>query len=193
MQRLALSLLLVALPAFATQPINTSAGASAGASAVAGVHAQQTSAQLMQSSQQVGQSVMSSPSQNVTVTSPSASGGGSGGGTTTIRNTPDPYAPTINATVPCLVPLTVGGVGPGVGISFGSGSLDEGCELRETARLLNGLGQRLSAARLMCNNPLAAKALGAGICPIANEEWRNGVKCWNDEIIAKRMNAPVCQ
>jgi len=46
------------------------------------------------------------------------------------------YAPSINATVPCAIPVTGGLTLPAaVGISGGSAYVDENCELRETVRL----------------------------------------------------------
>jgi len=46
------------------------------------------------------------------------------------------YAPSVQPTVPCLVPINGGVVVPAVGsISAGSGAIDRGCEMRETIRI----------------------------------------------------------
>lgn len=172
----------------ADAPPGVHAGAWAGAAAAARASA---AASVLTSQTAVQQAALVT-SQTVTVEAAKASSGTGGGGTTTVRNTPDPYAPTINATVPCLVPITGGLVVAGFGGSIGSGALDGGCELRETARLLNGIGQQAAAARILCNNPLAATALGPDVCPAQKVHTGDGHQCWPDEIVAKRMGAPVC-
>lgn len=66
--------------------------------------------------------------------------------------TPNAYAPTIGATVPCLVPIS-GGVGvPGASVSLGSGVIDTGCEQREVVRL--GLSSSDAAVKAKANRVL---------------------------------------
>lgn len=72
------------------------------------------------------------------------------------------YAPDILATptAPCRVALgaSVGWLGGALG--FGTSVLDEGCHIRETARVLAGLGLIVAAVRALCQDPVASKALG---------------------------------
>lgn len=179
-----LALMVWGLAGATDAPPGVHAGAWAGAAA--SVRTSQTAVQQA--------ALVSAPSQQVTVNAaaPATTASGGGGSTTTVRNTPDPYAPTINATVPCLVPITGGLVVAGFGGSIGSGTLDGGCELRETARLLNGIGQQAAAARILCNNRMAAAALGPDVCPQQQGPAASGAPCWQDEIIAKRLGAPIC-
>lgn len=67
------------------------------------------------------------------------------------------YAPSINATVPCAIPVTGGLQLPGVGgLSGGSAYVDEGCELRETVRLgLTGDAQSRDMANAVLQQQLA--------------------------------------
>lgn len=67
------------------------------------------------------------------------------------------YAPSVQATTPCLVPVNVG-VSGGIGVSFGSGVLDEGCEMRETARL--GLLSDNASTRALADQVLQTKLRG---------------------------------
>lgn len=73
-------------------------------------------------------------------------------------------APAVMTSAPCYVGVSGGASIVGLGVSFGNGVEDPGCTLRETARLLHGIGQRDAAVRVMCNDPIAAKALG-DYCP----------------------------
>ena len=102
----------------------------------------------------------------VTVNQPAAAApsGGSKTTTTTIRSVPDAYAPTVGATAPCRIAVSAGVAVIGIGVSGGGSVEDEPCNLRETARLLDGIGQREAAARVMCSDPRAASALGDDIC-----------------------------
>ena len=49
--------------------------------------------------------------------------------------TPSAYAPSINATVPCLVPISSGVGVPGFSGALGTGVVDTGCEQREIVRI----------------------------------------------------------
>ena len=131
--------------------------AAAKASAGAAVKAAQTA------SQQVA----------VTVNQPAPAASGGGGKTTTLRTVPDAYAPTMNATAPCRISVSAGVAVIGIGVSGGGSVEDDPCNLRETARLLDGIGQREAAARVMCNDRRAAEALGESICPSIGDRERS--------------------
>ena len=80
------------------------------------------------------------------------------GGTQTIRNTPEIVAPNISGGNPCLVGISAGGSGPGFGLTFGIGYADKGCERRNSAALLNNIGERTAAVALMCQDESVARA-----------------------------------
>jgi hypothetical protein len=86
-------------------------------------------------------------------------------GTTRVENTPDAPAIIASPTAVCRVTYGIGGSGPGIGLSFGSSVLDEGCDAREDARLLHNLGLHAEAVLRLCSKPEMAKALGAR-CPV---------------------------
>lgn len=73
-------------------------------------------------------------------------------GTQTLRNTPEIVAPNISGGNPCLVGISGGGAGPGIGITFGVGYSDRGCERRNEAALLSNIGERDVAVELMCDD-----------------------------------------
>ena len=161
-----LALLLLSASSFAEQrPVGVHAGAWAGAEASARASAGASVKTAQTTSQQVA----------VTVSQPAAaaSSSGSKSTTTTIRSVPDAYAPTVNATAPCRIAVSAGVVVVGIGVSGGGSVEDDPCNLRETARLLDGIGQREAAARVMCNDPRAAQALGDGICPTSGDQARS--------------------
>lgn len=72
------------------------------------------------------------------------------------------YAPDILATptAPCRVAVGASAGWLGGALGFGTSVLDEGCHIRETARVLAGLGLIVAAVRALCQDPVAAKALG---------------------------------
>lgn len=157
-------LILVSTITFAADaPPGVHAGAWAGAAAAA----RATAGASVKTAQTTAQQAALVSTQTVTVAAPAASsGGGSAGGkTTTVRMVPDPYAPTMNATAPCRISVSGGVTVIGFGVSGGGSVEDDPCNLRETARLLDGIGQREAAARVMCNDARAAEALGAIVCP----------------------------
>lgn len=170
------ALLILASPiSFASDaPPGVHAGAWAGAAA----SAKASAGASVKTSQTTAQQAALVSTQTVTVAAPAAasSGGGSAGGkTTTVRMVPDPYAPTMNATSPCRISVSGGVTVIGVGVSGGGSVEDDPCNLRETARLLSGIGQQEAAARVMCNDPRAAAALGATICPSSGAPKRSGI------------------
>ena len=163
-----LALLLLSASSFAEQPpVGVHAGAWAGAEASARASAGASVKTAQTAAQQVA----------VTVSQPAAaaSSSGSKSTTTTIRSVPDAYAPTVNATAPCRIAVSAGVVVVGIGVSGGGSVEDDPCNLRETARLLDGIGQREAAARLMCNDARAAAALGATVCPSSAGPIRYGI------------------
>lgn len=103
----------------------------------------------------------------VTINQP-ASAADSGSKTSTLRTVPDSYAPTVGATAPCRIAVSAGIAVIGIGVSGGGSVEDDPCNLRETARLLDGIGQREAAARVMCGDQRAARALGRAVCPQAS-------------------------
>ena len=72
------------------------------------------------------------------------------------------YAPDILATptAPCRVAVGISAGWLGGALGLGGSVLDEGCHIRETARVLAGLGLIVAAVRALCQDPVAAKALG---------------------------------
>jgi hypothetical protein len=83
--------------------------------------------------------------------------GGSGSG----RNTPGVWAPGLAAAgiESCLGSASVGGAGPGIGVTIGGTLTDKGCNLRLYARTLYSLGHRVAATQILCNDPDVALAL----------------------------------
>lgn len=112
-------------------------------------------------------------SQNITFTSPPYTETHVSG-TQTLKTVPQVYAPSIGVSAPCQTALSGGVSVVGFGVSAGGSVEDKGCTMRETSRLLHGIGQPAAAARVMCNDEMAAKALGSAICagmtaPVAGE------------------------
>ena len=73
------------------------------------------------------------------------------------------YAPDVLATptAPCRVSIGASAGWLGGALGFGGSVLDEGCHIRETARVLAGLGLAEAAIRAMCQDDVARKALAA--------------------------------
>lgn len=59
----------------------------------------------------------------------------------------------------CLGSTSVGGAGPGFGVTIGSTTTDRGCNLRLYSRTLYALGHRVAATQILCNDPDVAQAL----------------------------------
>ena len=159
---LGLILSLATMIAFAA---DAPAGLNAGAWAASEAAAKASSGAAVKTAQTAAQQVA------VTLNQPAPAASGSGGKETTVRTVPDAYAPTMNATAPCRISVSAGVAVIGVGVSGGGSVEDDPCNLRETARLLDGIGQRDAAARVMCGDPRAAAALGEGICPHSSARW----------------------
>jgi hypothetical protein len=140
---LGLILSLATMIAFAA---DAPAGLNAGAWAASEAAAKASSGAAVKTAQTAEQQVA------VTVNQPAPAASGGGGKTTTLRTVPDAYAPTMNATAPCRISVSAGVAVIGIGVSGGGSVEDDPCNLRETARLLDGIGQREAAARVMCND-----------------------------------------
>jgi hypothetical protein len=130
-----------------------------------------------------------------------------------VKTTPTVYAPPVGVTAPCHIALSGSVSVVGFGAGLGGSILDEGCDLRETARILYGIGQQGAAAKVMCGNSAAAAAM-PDICPLAPSTkpveppqaqpktsaapaqvkvaGKEGADCYRDEIVAKRTRKPVC-
>jgi len=161
-----IGLCLAVLPIIASAegaPLGLNAGAWAASAASAGASAGVSVKTAQTAEQQVA----------VTVNQPAPAASGGGGKTTTLRTVPDAYAPTMNATAPCRISVSAGVAVIGIGVSGGGSVEDDPCNLRETARPLDGIGQREAAARVMCNDRRAAEALGESICPSIGDRERS--------------------
>ena len=75
-----------------------------------------------------------------------------------IENTPDVYAPNVAPTAPCMGGTSVGGTGPGFGISFGTSWESKTCMILEAARSFEQAGYREDALHIRCQNEYAAIA-----------------------------------
>ena len=100
-------------------------------------------------------------------------------GTTRIKNTPDVGAPpltTSNGT--CMGSTSVGGSGPGIGLSVGTTWTDDGCARRYDAEIMNNLGYTSVAINIMCQSDSVAKA-APELCKVKEDdvsissEWSN--------------------
>jgi len=67
-------------------------------------------------------------------------------------------------TAPCRIAVGVSGGWIGGALGFGGSTEDEGCTLRENARLLYNFGEKAAALKLMCNDAKVAAVLAA-VCP----------------------------
>jgi len=63
------------------------------------------------------------------------------------------------------VGVSVGVIGGAAG--FGYSVEDEGCTMRENARLLNNLGEKAAALKLLCNDEKVAAVLAVCAAPAA--------------------------
>jgi hypothetical protein len=102
----------------------------------------------------------SAGSNNTTSTSASA-----GGSAVTLnnnrRNAPAITAPSLAAAgiETCLGSNSVGGAGPGFGVTIAGTITDRGCNLRLYSRTLYSMGHKLAATQILCNDPDVAAAL----------------------------------
>lgn len=85
-------------------------------------------------------------------------------------NTPDAYAPpltTSNGT--CMGSSSVGGSGPGLGLSVGSTWKDDSCTHRYNAKMLHDMGYKGVAVRIMCREKSVAES-AIDLCKSFSEE-----------------------
>jgi len=73
-------------------------------------------------------------------------------------------------TAPCRVALGASAGWLGGAFGFNGSVLDEGCDAREDARMLNNLGLKTEAVTRLCAKPEMAKALGEARCPTPKQE-----------------------
>ena len=59
----------------------------------------------------------------------------------------------------CLGSNSVGGAGPGFGVTIAGTITDRGCNLRLYSRTLYSMGHKLAATQILCNDPDVAAAL----------------------------------
>jgi hypothetical protein len=92
-------------------------------------------------------------------------------GTSTVKTTPQVYAPPMGVTAPCRVALSAGVSVIGVGVAAGGSVPDAPCNLRELSRTYQALGSVEKAVKdadgalaLECLDETTAKALGS-LCP----------------------------
>ena len=138
------------------------ASAYAGAHADAYARAQQQQAQFQaqrQSAQQGNVQDVTVGGQTTTYTSPGEVRTIQDG-TATLRTVPSVSAPAALPTAPCRISHSAGVAVVGFGLSGGTSTEDEGCTMRENARILDSLGERGAALLLMCFNEQVAAVLG---------------------------------
>jgi hypothetical protein len=77
------------------------------------------------------------------------------------RNTPFVLAPGLAAAgiETCLGSTSVGGAGPGFGVTIAGTTQDRGCNLRLFSRTLYSMGHKAAAVQILCNDPDVAAAL----------------------------------
>lgn len=75
-----------------------------------------------------------------------------------VRQAPSAYAPDALPSAPCRVSGSIGASSPVGGLSLGGSKLDTECDSRETARAFALLGNKLAAARILCDTKAAKKA-----------------------------------
>ena len=90
-----------------------------------------------------------------------SSGGSSAVNFRSRRNTPSVVAPGLAAAgiESCLGSASIGGAGPGFGLTIAGTTTDKGCNLRLYSRTLYSLGYRGAATQILCNDPQVAEAL----------------------------------
>jgi hypothetical protein len=84
-------------------------------------------------------------------------------------NTPDVGLAVPPATSPCRIPVGAGGSSPGLGLTIGFSTLDEGCDTREDARTLWAVGLQGAAYARLCQKAEMAKAMGV-LCQREEQE-----------------------
>jgi hypothetical protein len=75
-----------------------------------------------------------------------------------VHQTASAIAPETFPTSPCFKTISGAGQGGSFGLSFGAGKIDEGCDARETARLLASIGSKTAACKLIVSTKAAKNA-----------------------------------
>jgi hypothetical protein len=132
------------------------------ASAVVGVVTNQDQVQGQLQGQQQGQSQTSKQANTQSMTY-NESSNVHYSGKYTVKTNAAVFAPNAYASSPCRIGLSAGVSVVGLGLSGGGSVEDEGCTMRENARILNSLGANEAALLLMCSDANVARVLS--ICP----------------------------
>ena len=134
-----------------TEPMRyNSPNASAGATAIAATNTYQTT--TVNTTNKNGSVITSPSSATLTINETSAPS------RVKIENTPDVYAPNVAPTAPCMGGSSIGGTGPGFGLSFGTSWESKTCMILEAARSFEQAGYREDALHIRCQNEYAAVA-----------------------------------
>jgi len=119
-------------------------------------------------------------------------------GTSTVKTTPQVYAPPVGVTAPCRVAFAGGISVVGVGVAGGGSVGDSPCNLRELSRLYHGIGNPAKAVAvadaalaLECQDEAVAKALG-GLCQPAAGQLPAPVAAAPVVEPVRVSKAPVC-
>jgi hypothetical protein len=75
-----------------------------------------------------------------------------------VRQTASAIAPDTFPTSPCFKTASGAGQGAGFGFSLGAGKVDEGCDARETARILASMGSKTAACKLIVSTKASKRA-----------------------------------
>jgi hypothetical protein len=89
-------------------------------------------------------SATSGNSQTINITSPSET-------TQTVKNVPSMFSGALTSSNDtCMGSTTMGGAGPGFGVSFGTTWTDNNCKMLKNARELHNYGMKAAALALLC-------------------------------------------
>ena len=129
-----------------------------------------------------------------------ASGGNSSVTFNGKRNTPSVVAPGLAAAgiETCLGSTSVGGSGPGFGLTVAGTHKDRDCNLRLYSRTLYSMGHKVAALQILCNDPDVAAALALEgvrclVGPAALAESRNFAGARAEVMRAETTERPPCR
>ena len=140
---------------------NNSASGGQGGQGGAGGSATSTATGGNQSQHQTQSNSLTSSGNSSSTASGNGVGNGNNSDNTQInypRQVASAVAPEILPTVPCFKGYSAAGQGTVFGASFGGGKIDKGCEAREVARSFAGIGNKVAAAKILCNQQAAKDA-----------------------------------
>lgn len=116
------------------------------------------------------------------------------GGTYEVRSVPSMVAPDIQPTAPCIVSSSLAASGLGFGVAGGTGTVDQGCEMRELSRLMYAYGHTAAAKELLCADERVRAAYArAGQACVEPPASAAGTQCYADPLVARRAGVPVCK